>query len=456
MEGKRRSIRLTAVFYRYLATTGALMLGIVLLWWAALLSVMAAGWVLPASTAALEAREAARRCEETGRFSPEGLPHYLRWARFDSTSELVDRSEMTGRQLRLARAALEEGACQQGFWYAQYHRIIALGGGETLVLQYDYAAPYSQEEWARSLPDFQTAMLVLLAALLLLTAVMNTRRCVNRVRRDLCVLTAATQTVARQELNVPIAGETEILELAQAVGAMERLRASLADSLGRQWRMEAERQEELSALTHDIKTPLAVILGNAELLGEELQGGAQRRAVAIVHAAGQLEAYVQRLRTLEAAEPGSEGMEPVSLAELVQRLNRMGEGLCVPGGICFEASPLPEGSAVLPREALERAVLNLLHNAARFARSRVSLSVSCREGRLTFAVRDDGPGFSAQALERAGRGMYTEEARRGSHLGLGLCMAGRTARRSGGVLSLQNDAGACARLTIPAQIMRGK
>ena len=107
-------------------------------------------------------------------------------------------------------------------------------------------------------------------------------------------------------------------------------------------------------------------------------------------------------------------------------------------------------------EALERAVLNLLHNAVRFARSRVSLSVCCREGMLVFAVRDDGPGFSAQALERAGRGMYTEEAQCGSHLGLGLCTAARTARRSGGTLLLQNDAGACACLTVKAQIVRGK
>lgn len=80
MEGKGKSVCLTAVFYRYLVTTGALMLGIVLLWWVALLSVMAAGWVLPASTAALEAREAAQRCGETGCFSPENLPYYLRWA----------------------------------------------------------------------------------------------------------------------------------------------------------------------------------------------------------------------------------------------------------------------------------------------------------------------------------------------------------------------------------------
>ena len=456
MEGTGRPIRLTAVFYRYLATTGALMVAIVLLWWAALLSVMAAGWVLPASTAALEAREAAQRCEETGSFVPEGLPHYVRWVRFGSTNEPVASSEMAGRQLRLARRALEEGVCQQGFWYAQYHRLIALEGGETLVLQYDYAAPYSREEWARTLPDFQTAMLALLAALLLLAAVMNTRRCVSRVRRDLCVLTAATETVAQQELNVPIAGETGILELAQAVGAMERLRASLADSLRRQWRMEAERQEELSALTHDIKTPLAVILGNAELLGEELQGAAQKRAAAIVQAAGQLEAYVQRLRALETAGTGGEQAELVPLRELVQRLNRMGEGLCVPGGLRFEASALPEGSAVLPREALERAVLNLLDNAARFARSRVSLSVCCREGMLAFAVRDDGPGFSAQALERAGHGMYTEEACSGGHLGLGLYTAARTAIRCGGTLELQNGPGAHARLTVRAQIVGDK
>ena len=48
-----------------------------------------------------------------------------------------------------------------------------------------------------------------------------------------------------------------------------KLRASLAQSLKDQWAMEQQRRLELAALTHDLKTPLTVISGNAELLEED-------------------------------------------------------------------------------------------------------------------------------------------------------------------------------------------
>ena len=39
----------------------------------------------------------------------------------------------------------------------------------------------------------------------------------------------------------------------------------LTDSLQSQWRMEQQRTEQIAALAHDLKTPLTVIQGNAEL-----------------------------------------------------------------------------------------------------------------------------------------------------------------------------------------------
>ena len=42
----------------------------------------------------------------------------------------------------------------------------------------------------------------------------------------------------------------------------------LTDSLQRQWQLEQQRTEQVAALAHDLKTPLTIIQGNAELLAE--------------------------------------------------------------------------------------------------------------------------------------------------------------------------------------------
>ena len=99
-------------------------------------------------------------------------------------------------------------------------------------------------------------------------------------------------------------------------------------------------------------------------------------------------------------------------------------------------------------------LFNLLDNAARFTPEggAVRLSAYVEEAVLTVAVEDSGPGFSPEALARAGRGFYTGDASRPreGHMGMGLTFARQTARRHGGTLELSNTGrGARAALTLP-------
>ena len=47
--------------------------------------------------------------------------------------------------------------------------------------------------------------------------------------------------------------------------SMDQMREALKQSLHRQWNMEQVRREQMAALAHDIKTPLTILRGNAEL-----------------------------------------------------------------------------------------------------------------------------------------------------------------------------------------------
>ena len=62
---------------------------------------------------------------------------------------------------------------------------------------------------------------------------------------------------------IPHAG---IREYDQALEAMEHMREALYNSLSSQWAARQEREGEIGALAHDLKTPLTLIRGNGELL----------------------------------------------------------------------------------------------------------------------------------------------------------------------------------------------
>ena len=229
------------------------------------------------------------------------------------------------------------------------------------------------------------------------------------------------------------------------------LRARVAAHLRRQ-----QRSLELAALTHDLKTPLSIVSGNSELLAEDALTAAQRQNVeAILRGSLRLEDYVAQLRTMTASGPESGGRkETVELRLLAEGWQSAGQGLCAAKQIAFHCVGAPAGSVTVHRVSLDRAVGNLLDNAVRYTprEGEISLTLHAAGGRLSIAVEDSGPGFSAGALAKGDQPFFTSDASRpqSGHLGLGLYFAARVARNCGGELRLSNTGrGGRADLLLP-------
>ena len=220
--------------------------------------------------------------------------------------------------------------------------------------------------------------------------------------------------------------------------------------------MEQQRRLELAALTHDLKTPLSVISGNAELLGEDALTPGQRESVdAIFRSALRLQDYVAQLRAMTGSEAAlSREKEKVSLPALAEGWREVGQSLCGAKPAAFRCPEVPRLELAVYRGDLDRAVSNLLDNAARYtlAGGTVTLSVTMDGEMLTIAVENTGPGFSPEALARGEQAFYTSDASRPQegHMGMGLYFAGQTAKRHGGALRLANTGhGARAELVLP-------
>ena len=101
---------------------------------------------------------------------------------------------------------------------------------------------------------------------------------------------------------------------------------------------------------------------------------------------------------------------------------------------------------------------NLVENAVDFAKSTVVVGWAWNDQRVTFWVRDDGPGFPADIIDRIGEPyMSTRQgAELGGGLGLGLFIAKTLLERSGANLRFQNvpdkGQGAFVQVTWPSEV----
>lgn len=440
-----KGVTLRGLFVRYLILTGVLAAAIALVWWGCILHAIQAGFVLPAYTGERAARAAAERMRETGALDESVHSSFFDYVLLDESGDMLESSLAVRAQERVKKRL------EQGREASDFEMRVPLAEGRVCLLLFDYNTPYGNEALRGRLPNFQVTMFVLLVAgwgtVILLTALSFSRR----LKRQIDLLSGVAARVAREDLDfeVPHSGVQEIGEVLDAMG---RMKDALKESLSRQWSLEQQRREQMQSLVHDLRTPLTVIEGNAELLQEDgtLDAGQRRCAEAIVQSAESARAYVKELRGALYEETGALNRQKTELSGWVQGFLKSARTLCEGAGLSFQAEA--SGFAVMDAQAMQRAVMNLIDNAARFAPAggRVRLRAEQLAAGAVFIVEDTGPGFTKDALAHGQERFFRDERARGQdgHYGLGLYSAAQTAERHGGRMKLENAEAGGARVTI--------
>ena len=457
---KYRTGTLGGLLFRYLVRTGLACLAVAAVWFGTILLLIQVGFILPAysgSDATLQAMELLPAMS-ADHFAPDALPELCRWVLLDGvspgqTARAADvlATNMTPSQLSLALAL---GTTPIN---TQFYRDVQMIDGTLCRLQYDFSISYVDPALRGVLPDFQLTWTALLLLLLAGVIAWSTRRTGRLLRAETARLTDACRLLAGGDLSGQGLGHSAVREFEQTLRTMETLRDGLADSLKAQWAMEQQRSRQIAALAHDLKTPLAIIQGNAELLLEDALPEPQRQPVeAILRGAGRAGQYLSALREVAAAQHSPAPRQPVDAVAFAEGLAATGQALCAPRGVrfVFRSRFAPGTVLMLQEQIFHRAVENLLVNAARFAPADTAITLTCRrEGPFAlFSVRDEGPGFPPEILQRGGQLFVTGDAARADgHQGLGLWFARRAAEGHGGSLTLVNPAGggALAVLCLP-------
>jgi two-component system, OmpR family, sensor histidine kinase KdpD len=245
----------------------------------------------------------------------------------------------------------------------------------------------------------------------------------------------------------------------QAALALDRVRlAEEARQAALRARTEELRSGLLSSVSHDLRTPLAVITGSASTLraDPELDPATRRDlADAICEEAERLERQVANLLDMTRLDSGAVApkREWVPLVEVVGgALTRLERRLAGRRVVTMLPDELPLVS--LDPVLVEQLLVNLLENAAKYTPAESAIEVSARleRGAVVVDVGDRGPGIEPGDEER-----IFERFHRGAHaggrgVGLGLPIARAIAQAHGGRLFAANRAGGGAvfRLTLPS------
>lgn len=345
----------------------------------------------------------------------------------------------------------EERSSAGGTFYYQY---IRRESGEVCIVKYALHLQFANEKLNDHLPNAEGILIVvvlfLFVLLLLANAVLVSRTFAKVLKKRLQKLERVTKKIADQELDFEIEA-SDIREINTVMDSFEKMKRALKESLEQQWKLEQQKKEQMAALAHDIKTPLTVIRGHAELLAEEtLPDEAGESTAYILSNVQQIEDYLAAMRQVLDGGSLPEQQERFSGEEVKELLFDIArQTAAAQGSFVLFSGEKTKGGVICDRQLLIRAFENILSNAFAYGDTekgiRLSVAENCREGEqfLKISVHNFGRGFSKRDLIYADQEFYSgDESRHDStHQGLGLAIVRKFVAAQGGYLEYRNEAG---------------
>lgn len=316
-----------------------------------------------------------------------------------------------------------------------------------VIVNYQLSPRYHNAWMNQHFPNADLMMIGSMMVSILLIFVVLTFFYANKLRQQLRPILRATEKIAEQDLDFQTSRST-IKEFNQVLSGLDHMRVALRESLMENWKAEQDKQNQISALTHDLKTPLTVSRGNAELLAMTPLDAEQMDLLEhFQKGITQVDSYVQELSELNKTSlTKTLTLEDISVREFVEDIYAQTLSLAQTKqiNVAFDKKDIKkEIIGHWDRSLLNRAFMNIVSNAVEHTPSGSQLLLTARveEDEFTFICLDSGPGFSLESLEKATQLFYQEDKSRQSrnHSGLGLTIANDIVRLHHGSLSLEND-----------------
>ncbi|WP_426453022.1 HAMP domain-containing sensor histidine kinase [Paenibacillus sp. S-38] len=308
---------------------------------------------------------------------------------------------------------------------------------------------FGETDWM--LPFLVAAVLLTVAAGIVTMAVLFYRW---KLKRPLELLKRASENITANDLGFRLFYDSRD-EMGELITAFENMRSQLEKNIKTLWRSVEERKQLNAIFAHDLRTPLSVLKGNAELLATYLPEKklSEEKVLDLIHTMNlhimRLESYAEAMNSIQKLEDVPVNRQSMDAISLTALLNGSAEQITRQFGKRFVSSMEYDNPAIhVDPYIVMRIFENMVANGGRYAANQVNIGYDIQEGSMKITVSDDGPGFSDEALHKAVLPFYRGEVWDATeHRGLGLYVCKVFSEKHGGSLRVENGPHGGGRVT---------
>lgn len=312
------------------------------------------------------------------------------------------------------------------------------------IIRYDIKAHFTSVFWNKLIPYPEMMLIGVFFIGFIIIAIIIGKVFGKKLKKELYPVKVATEKIMSKDLEFEIM-PSKIKEFNEVLGSISNMKIALKDSLEAQWHIQEEKKNQICALAHDIKTPITVIKGNAELLNEcELSEEDRELAKYIINNADKIEKYVSTLIDISNSNIDIYKFnENIKTEEFLDEIKQQLYGLSSLKNIkIFTDINYKTKTFISNKELLMRAITNIILNAVDYSpvEGNIEFIVKETSSFLSFTIKDSGKGFTNRGLKNATSQFYMEAKERkvGKHYGMGLYIAETVAKSHGGYVNIKN------------------
>lgn len=398
------------------------------------------GIILPANYAEQMIKQNKEAISKSEPLDRQLIPHTCKIGLFNKNYQYVE-GEFDVQTVEDAKLFLKQSSN-----YHNRYMVIEREDG-FCVIQYDISVHFASSALNSMFPKLEFTLLTSFFVLLLILVIIIAALFAKKLKKELIPVVEATQQIKKKNLEFELR-TSHIQEFNEVINSIEEMKIALAKSLKKEWDTEERRKTHIATLAHDIKTPLTIIKGNAELLMEENVSSEIKGYLESIEKGGnQIEHYITLL--IEATKNDNKlemKKERVKLGDFVKELIRQTQVLCKSYQVELikEVNIRSACMLVMDEEKVLRAVMNVVVNALEHTEKQrqIKLRVIEKGQALIMQVEDYGCGFTQEALKYASNQFFTQNiARTGTHYGLGLYMTKQVITGHKGIVTYENKEG---------------
>nr|WP_295974537.1 HAMP domain-containing sensor histidine kinase [uncultured Bacillus sp.] len=263
----------------------------------------------------------------------------------------------------------------------------------------------------------------------------------QRIVQPLEIIEHSIQQMKKGNYNQPLYFNTYD-EFEGTVRGLDSLRQTSRSKEAELSKLHQEQKKINAAFSHDLRTPLAIIQNNIELLEELHHQGRltepffDKSVTKIKNSVNRLVDFSQTMQEIQKIDEIPLEKTQQSLSQIEAHLRELGKTLSEKK-LSLQTDYHPELKANYDIQVIDEVMQNLLSNASRFAVTEIEITIQADEKFLCIFVKDDGKGFSKKELEIATDPYYSHNKE--SHFGLGLTISEILTKKHGGALKLSNS-----------------